>query len=119
MYDHTLEITYSDDDEYRDCIRRVFGMNPANCTNDDGFIYDDKNVSAGLDYVFATTKDIPEFHDIYLIGAGKMMSSESEIGMAIVFSYEYFDLFHLCLADYMRDGVVNKENYTKLHEKIS
>ena len=37
MYNHALEIIYSDDDEYRDCIRRVFSMNPANCTDDDGF----------------------------------------------------------------------------------
>jgi len=119
MYNHALEIAYSDDDEYRDCIRRVFGMNPANCINDDGFIYDDKNVSDGLDYVFAKTKDIPEFRDLYLVGAAKMMSNELEIGMAIAFSYEYFDLFHLCLADYIRDGVVESENYTKLHKKIS
>jgi hypothetical protein len=118
MYHHSLEIVYSDDDEYRDCIRRVFSMDPANCTDDDGYVYDDKNVSAGLDEVFTITKDVPEFRDIYLVCAGKMLSTELEIGMALIFSYEYFDLFHLCLADYMRDGVVNKENYTKLYKKI-
>lgn len=118
MYHHSLEIVYSDDDEYRDCIRRVFSMNPANCTDDDGFIYDDKNVSAGLDFIFAKTKDVTEFRDLYLVGAAKMLSNELEIGMAIIFSYEYFDLFHVCLADYIRDGVVGSDNYTKLHKKI-
>ncbi len=118
MYHHSLEIVYSDDDEYRDCIRRVFSMDPANCTDDDGYVYDDKNVSAGLDEIFAITKDIPEFRDLYLVGAGKMMSTDLEIGMAIVFSYEYFDLFHVCLADYIRDGVVNEENYAKLYNTL-
>jgi hypothetical protein len=119
MYNYALKISYSDDDEYRDCIRRVFGMNPANCIGDDGFIYDDKTISSGLDYIFEKTKNIPEFRDLYLTGAKKMMNTEPEIGIAIVFSYEYFDLFHLCLADYFRDGIIGNENYEKLYKKIS
>jgi hypothetical protein len=117
MYDHSLEITYSDDEEYRSCLCRVFGMSVSK--TDDDFIYDDKTVSAGLDYIFEQTKEIPEFRDLYLVGAAKMLSTELEIGMAIAFSYDYFDLFHVCLADFIRDGVVNKDNYTKLHKKIS
>ena len=119
MYDHSIEIAYSDDDEYRTCMRRVFGMNVEDDGDNDDFIYDDKTVSAGLDHIFEKTKDVIEFRDLYLVGAAKMLSTELEIGMAIAFSYEYFDLFHVCLADFMRDGVVNKDNYTKLHKKIS
>jgi len=118
MYDHSIEITYSDDDEYRTCMRRVFGMSISKNQEDDDFIYDDKTISDGLDYIYSQTKDIPEFRDLYLVGAAKMLSTEMEIGMAIAFSYDYFDLFHVCLADFMRDGIINKENYTKLHKKI-
>ena len=117
MYDHSLEIKYTDDAEYRNCIRRVFGTE----NSDDEMLYDDKTVSAGLDYIYEKTKSIPVFCDLYTIGAAKMISTDLEIGMAIVFSYDYFELFHLCLVDFLKDGVLKSEseNYKNLHKKIS
>ena len=117
MYDHSLEIKYADDAEYRNCIRQIFGTE----NSDDDMLYDDKTVSTGLDYIYEKTKSVPVFRDLYLIGAAKMLSSDLEIGMAIVFSYDYFELFHLCLVDFMKDGVLESENenYKNLHKKMS
>ena len=113
MYDHSLEIKYTDDIEYQYNICRVFGMENSE--------YDDNLVSAGLDYIYQKTKSIPLFCDLYTIAAGKMLSDDPEIGMAIVLSYDYFDLFHLCLVDFLKDGVLESENenYKNLHKKIS
>ena len=113
MYDHNLNVKYIDDDEYRNCICQVFGAE-----NSD---YDDKTVSAGLDYIYEKTKLVPAFCDLYTIGAAKMISTDPEIGMAIVFSYDYFELFHLCLVDFLKCGVLEteNENYKNLYKKIS
>jgi hypothetical protein len=67
-------------------------------------------VSAGLDYIYEKTHSVPAFCDLYLIGAAKMTSTDPEIGMLIVFSYDYFDLFHLCLVDFIKYGVLETEN---------
>ena len=48
MYNHSLEIKYTDDDEYRNCIRQIFGTE----NSDDEMLYDDKTVSTGLDYIY-------------------------------------------------------------------
>jgi hypothetical protein len=82
--------------------------------NDD--VYDDKIMCDVMDYIFEKTYNVPEFRDLYLDYAGKMLSSELDIGMAIAFSYENFNLFHPCLADFMRDGVIGSENYAKIRE---
>jgi hypothetical protein len=85
-------------------------------------IYDDRNVSAGLDYLYDKTKGVKAFRDLYLVGASRMFSENLEIGMAVVFSYDYFELFHLCLVDFFNAGetiTVDNENYVKLHKKIS
>lgn len=113
MYNHSLEIKYTDDDEYRNCICQAFGAE-----NSD---YDDKTLSTGLDYIYETTKSVPAFCDLYLIGAAKMMSTDLEIGMTITFSYDYFELFHLCLVDFHKCGVLESEseNYKNLHKKMS
>jgi hypothetical protein len=130
MYNHTISVKYDDNLGYRDCVRRVFNMDVSGIViqddiddvTKDEMIYDDKNVSAGLDYLYAKTKDIAAFRDLYLVGASRMFSENLEIGMAVIFSYDYFELFHLCLVDFFNAGETitsDNENYVKLHKKIS
>jgi len=37
----------------------------------------------------------------------------------ILFSYDYFNLFHRCLIDYFMNGMLNKLNYERLMDEIS
>ncbi|NBQ48919.1 MAG: hypothetical protein EBU33_10785 [Sphingobacteriia bacterium] len=41
--------------------------------------------------------------------ASKMISVDPNIGLAVIFSYDYFYLFHLCLADFFR----NPDSFTR------
>ena len=118
MYDYTIEINYSNDDEYRKCLSQAFCINSLD-VNENEFIYDYKLMSDNMDYIYDITKDIPEFREIYLIYASQMMSTDPDIGIAIAFSYDNFDIFHLCLGDYIRDGIIGIDNYAKLRSKIS
>ena len=126
-YNTNLILNYSDDFGYRQSIRDVFGMNcsPDSVDGDydavtrDELMYEADAISAGLDDIYARTKDVPEFQEIYTICAGFMLSVDPNIGLAVVFSYDYFDKFHPCLVDFFRDGSISSDNRENLMKKIS
>ena len=79
-------VAYEDDDEYRASICKVFQMQE----------YDDALLSKGMDELFAITSCKSSFANLYVAAAGKMMSEDPELGLAVLFSYDYFAKFHTC-----------------------
>jgi len=128
-YNMNQTVSYSDDFGYRQSIRDVFGMNcdfnPDSVDGDcdavtkDELMYEADAMSKGLDDIYERTKDVPEFQEIYSICAGIMLSVDPNIGLAVVFSYDYFDKFHPCLVDFLRDGSISSANRENLMKKIS
>lgn len=57
---------------------------------------------------------------INLIGKFDITDTDSidEIYFTLLFNYACFDLFHRCLVDYMRDGVIQPLNLNKLLEVL-
>ena len=127
LYNTNLIVTYDDDFGYRQSIRDVFGMNCPQESVDsdydavtrDELLYEADAMSKGLDDVYERTKDIPEFKEIYEIAAGFMFSVDPNIGLAVIFSYDYFRLFHPCLVDFLRSGSISSDNRENLMKKIS
>ena len=127
LYNTNLIVTYDDDFGYRQSIRDVFGMNCPQESVDsdydavtrDELLYEADAMSKGLDDVYERTKDIPEFKEIYEIAAGFMFSVDPNIGLAVIFSYGYFRLFHPCLVDFLRSGSISSDNRENLMKKIS
>jgi hypothetical protein len=130
QYNIDYDVKYEDNRGYRESMRQVFRMtsSQSHLADDlddesrDELIYDDASISAGLDYLFEATKDVPAFSELFLIGAGRMLSENREIGLAVLLSYDYFELFHLCLRDFFKDSAsfsANNPNYVKLWNKIS
>lgn len=127
FYNTNLILNYNDDFEYRQSIRDVFGMNCAHIESDpdydaitkDELMYEADAISKGLDDIYARTKDVPEFKEIYNTCAGFMLSVDPNIGLAVVFSYDYFDKFHPCLVDFLRAGSISSANRENLMKKIS
>jgi hypothetical protein len=95
-YNMNQIVSYSDDFGYRQSIRDVFGMNcdfnPDSVDGDcdavtkDELMYEADAISKGLDDIYERTKDVPEFHKIYSICAGFMLSVDPNIGLAVVTS---------------------------------
>jgi hypothetical protein len=50
--------------------------------------------------------------------AQKFMSNDEEFGLMILFSFDYMDLTHICISEFLEKGVVNKENMQKLKSAI-
>ena len=126
---HTSFPTYTSDEEYRFCIRQVFQMNKAiyqpkveelrehigddlDAVTEDELSFDEDAMKRGMDYIYSRTKNNVLFQKIYSLAAAKMISMDPEIGMAVCFSYDYFQCFHNCLMMYLE----NPDSFLESHE---
>jgi hypothetical protein len=124
----TKDSTYNNDVSYRQCLRNMFEMNEQmphkeidDITNDENN-YDEESMSKSMDIVYEKTKDNVLFQNLYQHGAAKMFSLDQEIGMAVLCSYDYFHLFHMCLKDFFHDFVSfteESESYKRLLLKVA
>ena len=93
-------VLYKNNQEYRKCIREIFRMKESVSTFDiddetkDEQNYDDMSTSKVLDYIYSITKKNACFQELYGYAAATMFSTDPEIGLAVLFSYDYFILFH-------------------------
>ena len=51
--------------------------------------------------------------------ASKIMIIDDEIGICILYSYDYMYLTHKCISEYLKKGVISEENMNLLKECIS
>lgn len=87
----------------------------------------DRNINMKIELLYSTLfksdkklddKRSELLHSFMKTLAGKLMSEEIELGFAILFSYTYFHLTHLCLCDFFNDGVISDINLNALQESI-
>lgn len=122
---------YTDNRSHREAIREIIGMpnihyihNPLDYDDEetgDEQYYDETYMTRFLDDTYALTREHPIFKELYEIAAGKMLSLNPEIGLAVLMSYDYLYFFYGCLLDYKSSpdsfGKHN-ENFIKLYSKI-
>jgi hypothetical protein len=112
---------YSTTEEYRHVLRHIVQMDPTkyNKLTEEGTIplsdldldeetideltYDDQAMSTYLDGVYQNTHTNSLFSRLYLSAAALMLSTNPEIGLAILFSYDYLASFHLCYQSFLVD----------------
>lgn len=118
---------YNDDASYRQCLRKMFKMIEKvphleidDITNDENN-YDEESMSKSMDIIYEKTRNHILFQNLYQHGAAKMFSLDQEIGLAVLCSYDYFHLFHMCLKDSFDDSTTfseKSESYVSLVKKI-
>ena len=107
-YDINFEVVYNNTTEYRECMRHLFRMTPQIQDSDlDDETLDEQNFDAAqttimLDYIYALTKNNKCFQKLYDYGAATMFSQDREIGLAVLFSFDYFIFFHPCICSYIK-----------------
>ena len=112
MFNTTLgKIEYLNDEEYRICIAQIFGM-PKDL--------DDYSFEPIFDDIYERTKDEPFFKKIYAIAAGFMLSEDPNVGMCVLFAYDYAKAFYDVLCDYLNGAIsnTNKEENKATLEKL-
>lgn len=118
---------YNNNATYRQCIRNIFNMkeqekdeNIDSITNDENN-YDEETMARSMDFIYEKTKHHLLFQTLYQHGAARMFSLNNEIGLAVLCSYDYFHLFHLCLRDFVQEYQITETNinYQKLLQKLT
>jgi len=136
-YPVDINIYYTNTNEYRSCIRKLFNMNKKiyeeNIKNiekhndellddetRDEMSYDDNSSKIMLEYIFKETENNILFSELYKKAAARMFSTDETIGQAILFSYDYFYDYHCCLLEFFNgDFNKNSNSYKELYKKLS
>lgn len=109
-----MHIQYTNTTEYRQVLRVLFSMDKQkypihsldsdiDVESKDELEYDEHAANIFMDNVYHQTKDVPLFRDFYLKGASFMFSQDINIGIAIMFSYDYLEYFIPCYIDFCKD----------------
>lgn len=131
-------IIYDNNKGYRECLRALFQMNQETYQDkintirsreeldeetEDEISYDDDAAQKIMDEIYEQTKSSELFNKIYVLAAGKFLSEDPSIGLAVLFSYDFLSSFIVCLVDYLKDSISfnnkNNNNYIELFKKIS
>jgi hypothetical protein len=106
---------YTSSNEYRNFLRNLAKMDSSTYPQFDEIeeeiedetldelLYDTDNMSNYLDTVYSLTKKNPLFSRLYVLAAERMFSTDPEIGLAVMYSYDYLDLFFPLLYMYLRE----------------
>lgn len=131
-YPTNLNIQYSNNNEYRKCLRNVFKMDPNNYPDtttmdlddetEDEMMYDYESAAHTLDYVMENTINLPEIMELYEKAGSYMFSTDPNIGLTILFGYDYLDLFHpvlkLFFSNLSESVIAQSTEYLRLHDKL-
>jgi hypothetical protein len=53
------------------------------------------------------------------MNVGKYMRSDEELGMMLLFSYDYMYLTHICISEFIETGNIDDENIGKLAKALN
>jgi hypothetical protein len=91
---------YSNNTEYRDCLRKYFQMDISGKAKEyadvddpesyDELLYDDDAMKRGMDTILDKTRENPLFIHLYTLAAGRFLTDDIEIGLCVLLSYDYF-----------------------------
>ena len=99
-----LSVRYTSNKEYRQAIRDFCHMNTIALefeTDVDDETYDElqfdmDSMKQSMDIIFEMTKDNKYWTILYEKAAAKFFSTHNEIGLSVLFSYDYFSKFVDC-----------------------
>jgi len=98
-------IIYSTNKEYRQAVRNFCNMNCSdNSFNNyeideesrDELLFDESSTSKKMTEIYASTKKHILWIYLYEKAAAKFFSTDNEIGLAVLLSYDYFPKFYEC-----------------------
>lgn len=104
MYNHNHDVVYTNDEEYRKQLSIVFQTNQVDCGSEiDENLYDSDTMNNGMDYLYETTQNNVFFLELYTKSSETLFVENLEIGLVVMFSYDYFDTFHKLLRLYIQN----------------
>jgi hypothetical protein len=109
----TDEITLSDMEFVRDTIYRqelldILGLEER----------DETLMSDALHTLYEQLKGSQELRACMVKLARRLMTADEEVGLLILFAYEFMHLTHICVSEYLETGKISQKNLSNLEERI-
>jgi hypothetical protein len=116
-----LDINYTNDDEYKQCLIKVFNVNKSNLIMIDS--EDDPNdtfmvMVNKLTLLKNKLERNQEIIKLCNLSAKMLLVEDLEIGLMILHSYDYFELFYRLYCHLLKTNEIKIDVYEKLLEKI-
>lgn len=116
MYKFDINIDYNENTSYRHCLRLAMNMDVSQITFEqykdelddetkDELLIDEKQMSTAMDEIYEKTKNVESFQSLYNSAAALMFSTDPNIGLAVLFSYDYFSIFHECIQAFHKNDL--------------
>jgi hypothetical protein len=109
----TDEISDKDEEFIRDTLYRqellnILGMKEF---NEDG-------MNTAIHELYNQISSCQELKECIIKIVGRFMSTDEELGLMILFAYDYMYLTHLCISEYLETGKISETNMTNLRAVI-
>ena len=76
--------------------------------------YDETELNKAIHDLYDRIKDCNELKECMVKLAGHFMSEDLELGLMILFDYDYMYLSHICISEYLESGKISEKNMWKL-----
>ena len=94
---------------YRQELLDILNIDYENDDNDN-----DEKINSAIQKLYNRVKDCTELTNCMVKVAVNYMTSDEEIGLMILFSYDYMYLTHMCISEYLETGEISDDNMRKL-----
>jgi hypothetical protein len=107
------EMTEKDKEGYQDAYYRYELLNILGLEE-----YDEKELSEAVSNLYEKIKDCTELKECMLKLAANFMSLDDELGLMMLFAYDYMYLAHICISEFLETGKITDANIVRLKSLI-
>jgi hypothetical protein len=139
MYNTKVECTYntpevfletdniSEDEKIfvRNIIYRQELLNVLDIDNENDYEDNEEKISEAIKELYSKLKDCEKMTKCMVkvtekhLNVGKYMTGGEELGMMLLFSYDYMYLTHICISEFIETGNIDDENISNLDKALN
>ena len=72
-----------------------------------------------IDDLYNEIKECAELNEVLLFVASTHNSTDPTIGLCVLYSFDFMNLTHICVSEYIKNKTINVENIASLQEAIA
>lgn len=94
---------------YREDLLNIFSI----AENDDSDIFDEV-----ISELYKQINNCIELSECMRLAAAKLISENEEMGLCILYSYDYMYLTHKCVTSYLENGLITQADFKLLKNQL-
>lgn len=111
----TDDVTDYEKEYIRDILYKEDLINIFNIDNNDNF----EELNYILSEINVKVKDYEPLNQIMKKTASILLSENTELGLYILFSYDYMYISHKCISEYLENGFISHDNIELLEKSVN